>query len=428
MTTLRSPLDAYRSRGMLHDMTEGAEAALAEGVQTAYVGFDPTSDSLHVGSLLPVMGLVHFQRAGHRPIALVGGATALIGDPSFKNKERALLGRDEVEHNAGRIRAQLEAFLDFGAVSNAARLVNNLDWLGPMPVLDFLRDVGKHFPVSAMLGKEAVKRRFEDEGSGISFTEFSYILLQSYDFYRLFTDYGCRFQFGGSDQWGNITGGIELIRRADGEKAYGVVFPLLTMASGVKFGKTEEGAVWLDPKKTSPYRFYQYWLNTEDADVAKYLRLFSLLSEEEIVALEESATSRPEAREAQQALADDVTRRVHGGHALEGAKRASRALFSGAVADLGADEIEEIFASVPSTRIPADRLAGGLDLVTLVAEVGLAASKGEARRGVEQGGVYLNTERVSDAARSVGPDDALHGRYLILRKGKKSYHLVRLER
>jgi tyrosyl-tRNA synthetase len=413
---------------MLQDLTEGAEAALAEGVQTAYAGFDPTADSLHVGHLLPVMGLVHFQRAGHRPIALVGGGTALIGDPSFKNKERSLLDRDEVEHNARRIRGQLEAFLDFGAVSNAARLVNNLDWLGPTPVIDFLRDVGKHFPVSVMLGKEAVKRRFEDEGSGISYTEFSYILLQSYDFYRLFNDYGCRFQLGGSDQWGNITGGIELIRRSDAQKAYGIVFHLLTMASGVKFGKTEEGAVWLDPTKTSPYRFYQYWLNTDDADVGKHLRLFSLLSEPEIRVLEEAAAARPEGREAQQALADEVTRRVHGAEALEGAKRASRALFGGAVADLRAEEIEEIFADVPSTRIPADRLSGGLDLVTLVAEVGLAASKGEARRGVEQGGVYLNTERVSDPERSVGADDALHGRFLILRKGKKSYHLVRLER
>jgi tyrosyl-tRNA synthetase len=295
-------------------------------------------------------------------------------------------------------------------------------------VIDFLRDVGKHFPVSVMLGKEAVKRRFEDEGSGISYTEFSYILLQSYDFYRLFNDYGCRFQLGGSDQWGNITGGIELIRRSDAQKAYGIVFHLLTMASGVKFGKTEEGAVWLDPTKTSPYRFYQYWLNTDDADVGKHLRLFSLLSEPEIRVLEEAAAARPEGREAQQALADEVTRRVHGAEALEGAKRASRALFGGAVADLRAEEIEEIFADVPSTRIPADRLSGGLDLVTLVAEVGLAASKGEARRGVEQGGVYLNTERVSDPERSVGADDALHGRFLILRKGKKSYHLVRLER
>ena len=254
---LRSPLDEYRWRGMLQDMTEGAEAALAEGMQTAYAGFDPTADSLHVGNLIPVMGLVHFQRAGHCPIALVGGATALIGDPTFKDKERVLLGRDEVEHNAGCIHAQLEAFLDFGAATNAARMVNNLDWLGPMPVLDFLRDVGKHFPVNMMLGKEAVRRRFEDEASGISFTEFSYLLLQSYDFQRLFNDYGCRFQLGGSDQWGNITGGADLIRRAEGKKAHGIVFPLLLTASGLKFGKTEEGAVWLDPKKTSPYRFYQ---------------------------------------------------------------------------------------------------------------------------------------------------------------------------
>jgi tyrosyl-tRNA synthetase len=427
--TVRSPLDEYRWRDMLQDATEGAEEALEEGVQTAYAGFDPTAPSLHVGNLVPVMGLVHFQRAGHAPIALVGGATALIGDPSGKDKERPLLGRDEAEANAERIRGQLEAFLDFGNVSNCARMVNNLDWLGPTSVLDFLRDVGKHFPVSVMLGKEAIRARLEDETIGISFTEFSYILLQSYDFYRLFADRGCRFQLGGSDQWGNITGGIDLIRRVEGKRAYGVVFPLLTTATGAKFGKTEEGAVWLDPERTSPYRFHQYWLNTDDADVGRFLRLFTLLGRDEIEALDAAVRERPQRREAQEALADDVTRRVHGEDALQRAKRASRVLFGGEVRGLAADEIEEIFADVPSSSLPADRLGGdGVDATSLLAEIGLCSSRSEARRAVEQGGVYLNGERVADPAFPVTVNDALHGGFLVLRRGKKSYHLVRVAR
>jgi tyrosyl-tRNA synthetase len=426
--TVRSPLDDYRWREMLQDATEGAEEALREGVQTAYAGFDPTAPSLHVGNLVPVMGLVHFQRAGHAPIALVGGATALIGDPSGKDKERPLLSREEAEANAGRIRGQLEAFLDFGDVSNSARMVNNLDWLGPTSVLDFLRDVGKHFPVSVMLGKEAIRTRLENETVGISFTEFSYILLQSYDFYRLFEDRGCRFQLGGSDQWGNITAGIDLIRRVGGEKAFGVVFPLLTTASGAKFGKTEEGAVWLDPELTSPYRFHQYWLNVDDADVGRCLRLFTLLDRTEIEALDVAAAERPQAREAQQALADDVTGRVHGEEALRRAKRASSVLFGGEVRGLAADEIEDIFSDVPSSALAADRLAGdGVDVTTLLADVGMTSSRGEARRSVEQGGIYLNGERVTDPTSPVRVSDALHGRFLVLRRGKKSYHLVRVE-
>jgi tyrosyl-tRNA synthetase len=274
---------------MLHDATDGAEGALVESRHSVYAGFDPTADSLHVGSLLPIMGLMHFQRAGHSPIALVGGGTGLIGDPSGKSDERSLLSEDEARANADAVKGQLESFLDFGDVSNAARMVNNLDWLGPARVLAFLRDVGKHFPVNVMLAKESVRRRLE--GEGISFTEFSYVLLQSYDFLRLFEDLGCRVQVGGSDQWGNITGGIELIRRVAGERAYGVVFPLLATSSGVKFGKTEEGAVWLDPNRTSPYRFFQYWVNTDDADVGRYLRLFTLLDPEEVEVLEAAVES-----------------------------------------------------------------------------------------------------------------------------------------
>ena len=414
---------------MLHDLTEGAEEALQKAPQLVYAGFDPTAASLHVGHLLPIMGLVHVQRSGYTPITLVGGGTGLIGDPSWKSAERSLLSLDEAQANAERVREQLEAFVEFHGVPNPARMVNNLEWLGQTRVLDFLRDVGKHFPVNAMLGKESIRRRLEDDSAGFSFTEFSYLLLQSYDFYRLFEDYGCRVQVGGSDQWGNITGGIELIRRISGKKAYGVVFPLLTAASGVKFGKTEAGAVWLDPERTSPYRFYQYWLNTEDADVGGHLRLFTLLSEEEIEALDESVENRPHERKAQEALADDVTRRVHGETELQRAKRASRALFEGEVRGLSAEEIQEIFADVPSGSVPAKWLEGeGADLTSLIAEVGLTSSRGEARRGVEQGGVYLNGERVRNVGFRVTGEHALHGRFIVLRRGKKNYRLVRVER
>ena len=422
-------LDEYRWRGMLHDATEGAEAALQEGSQTAYVGFDPTAPSLHVGSLVPVMGLVHLQRFGHTPIALVGGGTGLIGDPSGKSDERTLLTSDEAQENAEGIRAQLEAFLEFDGVSNPARMVNNLDWLGASLVLDFLRDVGKHFPVNVMLGKETIRRRLEDESGGISFTEFSYLLLQSYDFNRLFQDYGCRIQMGGSDQWGNITAGIELIRRTLGEKAHGVVFPLLASASGAKFGKTEAGSVWLDAERTSPYRFYQYWLNTDDADSGRYLRLFTLLPEVEIDALDRAVEDHPEGRKAQEALAADITRRVHGDTELERAKRASNALFGGDVRGLDAEEIQEIFSDVPSSSLSGQPLEEeGVDLTSLIAEVGLTSSRGEARRAVEQGGVYLNSERVTDVGFRIRGEHTLHGRFLLLRRGKKSYHLVRVER
>jgi len=421
--------DEYRWRGMLQDATEGAEAAFEAEVQTAYVGFDPTAASLHVGHLLPIMGLVHLQRAGHRPIAVVGGGTGLIGDPSGKSEERRLLTREQVAANAEQVRGQLESFLDFEGVPNRARLVNNLEWLGGMGMLDFLRDVGKHFPVNVMLRKESVRRRLEDEAVGLSYTEFSYLLLQSYDFYRLFTDYGCRFQFGGSDQWGNITGGIELVRRMTGEKVYGAVFPLITTASGVKFGKTEEGAVWLDPERTSPYRFYQYWVNTDDADVGPYLRYFSLRPRGEIEGLEESARDRPQEREAQEALAAEMTERVHGSEGLARARAATEVLFGGAeIEGMAAGEIADIFADVPSSRVARQELEGeGTGLVALLADAGVTGSRGEARRGIEQGGVYLNNRRVTDSRAQVTLDDAIDGRFLVLRRGKKRYHLVEVE-
>ena len=425
--TIRSLIDEYRWRGMLADATEGAEAALSGEAQSVYAGFDPTASSLHVGSLVPIMGLVHAQRAGHTPIALVGGGTGIIGDPSGKSAERVLLGRDVAREYTERIRGQLEAFLDFGAAANPARIVDNFEWLGKTGVLEFLRDVGKHFPVGAMLGKESIRRRLDGE-TGISFTEFAYLLLQSYDFYRLFRDHGCRVQAGGRDQWGNITAGVELIRRITGERAYGVVFPLLMTATGAKFGKTEAGTVWLDPERTSPYRFFQYWLNTADADAGRFLRMFTLLGQERIEDLEEAARGRPHLRPMQRALADEITRRVHGETEASRARKASEALFGGDLRGLRPGEIEDIFADVPSSSLVAEQLAGdGMVLPALVADVALAPSRAAARRAIEQGGLYLNGERITAAGFRVRSEHVLHGRFVVLRRGKKSYHLVRVE-
>jgi tyrosyl-tRNA synthetase len=418
-------LGELRWRGLLHDATEGAAEHLAEASRTIYAGFDPTGPSLHIGHLLPVMGLVHAQRAGHTPIALVGGGTGLIGDPSGKTAERKLLTKEQVGANAEAIRAQLEHFLDFDAESNAARMRNNLDWLGGLPLVDFLRDVGKHFSVNQLLAKESVKRRIASDETGISFTEFSYALLQSYDFLELHRSEGCTMQMGGSDQWGNITAGIDLVRRMDGARAYGVVFPLITQASGTKFGKTEEGGVWLDAGMTSPFRFYQYWINVHDADVVKYLKYFTLLSADRVEELAAEVASAPQARAAQKALAEDVTRRLHGETGLAAAERATRALFGGEVEGLSAEAIADIFADVPSTEIARDALGGaGKPLVDLLAEAGIASSKGDARRSIEGGGVYVNGVRVADAAAVVTPDQVIEGRFLLIRMGKKRYHLV----
>lgn len=420
-------LDELRWRGLLHDATTGVEEHLAEGPRTGYIGFDPTARSLHVGSLLVIMGLVHLQRAGHTPIALVGGGTGLIGDPSGKKAERQLLTEELVMENAAGIRAQLEHFLDFGGVSNAARMRNNLDWLGDLRLVEFLREIGKHFSVNQMMAKESVKRRLENEETGISYTEFSYALLQSYDFLELYRREGCTLQMGGGDQWGNITTGIDLVRRAESGRVYGVVMPLVTNASGAKFGKSEGGNVWLDPGLTSPYAFYQFWINTDDADVVRYLKYFTLLGRPEIEALAEAVEGEPHRRAAQKALAEEVTERVHGVSGLQGARRATEALFGGSLDGLMALEIEEIFADVPSTQLPRDRLAGeGMGLVDLLVETGVASSKGDARRSIEGGGVYLNNVRASAVDDAVRVDAALHGRYLVLRKGKRSYHLVEL--
>jgi tyrosyl-tRNA synthetase len=424
---MKNPLEEYKWRGMLQNSTEGAWEAFSGEPRSAYIGFDPTASSFHVGNLLTIMGLVHFQRAGHSPIGLVGGGTGLIGDPSGKTQERQLLSKEKTAENLAGIRAQLEHFLDFEVKSNPARMVNNLDWLGELKMVDFLRDVGKHFSVNALMRKESVRRRLEEEEGGISYTEFSYALMQSYDYLVLNEKYGCTVQMGGSDQWGNITAGIDLIRRVRGEKAFGVVFPLLTTSSGTKFGKTESGAVWLDPERTSPYRFYQFWLNTEDKDAISYLKLFTLLDEDAVLELEAELGEKPHERGAQKALALDVTRRVHGEGGLTRAQQATRVLFGGALEGLSGDEIADIFSDVPSSEFSRGVLEGeGMLILDLLAESGLASSKGDARRSIQGGGVYLNNVRVEGVDDRVNLEKALEGRFLVLRKGKKNYHLAKL--
>jgi tyrosyl-tRNA synthetase len=411
-------------RGVLYDHTEGLEELTGRVV--GYIGFDPTAKSLHVGSLLPLITLSRFQRFGNIPIAVIGGGTGLIGDPSGKTKERPLLSKEEIEENIEGIKAQIEKFLDFKAKENPAKLVNNYDWLGEIKLVDFLREVGKHITVNYMLQKESVRNRLQRE-EGISFTEFSYMLLQAYDFLMLYDRENCVLQMGGSDQWGNITAGIDLIRKMRGGKAYGLVFPLITTSSGVKFGKTEEGTVWLDPNLTSPFKFYQFWINTDDADVIRYLKYFTFLGEREIEELEESLKREPEKREPHRVLAREVTRMVHGEDAMRRAERASKVLFGEEIKDLNLREILEIFSDVPSREIPKERFEGeGYPLVELLVDVGLFPSKGEARRAISGGGVYVNNIRVSDVQDKISLLRAIEGKVLILRKGKKNYLLVKL--
>jgi len=411
-------------RGVLYDHTEGLEELTGRVV--GYIGFDPTAKSLHVGSLIPLITLSRFQRFGNIPIVVIGGGTGLIGDPSGKTKERPLLSKEEIEENIEGIKAQIEKFLDFKAKENPAKIVNNYDWLGEIKLVDFLREVGKHITVNYMLQKESVRNRLQRE-EGISFTEFSYMLLQAYDFLVLYDRENCVLQMGGSDQWGNITAGIELIRKMRGGKAYGLVFPLITTSSGVKFGKTEEGTVWLDPNLTSPFKFYQFWINTDDADVIRYLKYFTFLGEREIGELEESLKREPEKREPHRVLAREVTRMVHGEDAMRRAERASKVLFGEEIKDLNLREILEIFSDVPSREIPKERFEGeGYPLVELLVDVGLFPSKGEARRAIKDGGVYVNNIRVSDAQDKISLSRTIEGKVLILRKGKKNYLLVKL--
>ncbi|MBI4810817.1 MAG: tyrosine--tRNA ligase [Ignavibacteriales bacterium] len=413
-------------RGFVHSYTPGVEKHLLENQVTAYIGFDPTASSLHIGSLLPIMGLVHFQRAGHIPIAIAGGGTGMVGDPSGKTQERKLLSLEEIESNLEGIKKQLSQFLDFNAKNNPAELVNNADWLTKISMMEFLRDVGKHFSVNEMLAKESVKARIEQE-QGMSFTEFSYSLLQSYDYLILYDRYKCTLQMGGSDQWGNITSGIDLIRRLRSAEAYGIVFPLITTSSGVKFGKTEGGTIWLDSELTSPYRFYQYWYNTADRDVIQYLKFFTLLPEEQIKELEKVTSTSPEKREAQITLAQEVTRMLHGDIALDPAVKASKIFFGGEIKDVSEEELLDIFSDVPSTEIPKDQLGGaGMPLIELMVTAGVARSKGEARRAIQGGGIYLENIRVADVEKKITLADAFHGKFIVLRKGARNYWLVKV--
>lgn len=417
--------DEFKWRGMVQDTTPELPQVLASEKLTAYIGFDPTAASLHVGSLLPIMALARLQRFGHTPIAIAGGGTGLIGDPSGKTLERQLLTNEMVEKNLEGIRQQLARFLDFDTSTNPARLINNADWLVPISAMEFLRDVGKYFTVNYLLAKESVKRRLETE-DGMSFTEFSYSLLQAYDYLVLHDRYGCLLQMGGSDQWGNILAGIDLIRRLRGAKAHGLVFPLVKTTAGVKFGKTEAGAVWLDPNLTSPYHFYQFWLNIDDRDVINYLKFFTWLSREAIQELEDSVRTEPHTRKAQKELARLVTEIVHGATALSNAVRASEVLFGKEVDGLSAQEITDIFADVPSTQLERSRLEGdGLPLGDLLVISGVAPSKAEARRLIQAGGVFVNNRRVNEL-RKVVISEFIENEILILRKGPKSYHLIRV--
>jgi tyrosyl-tRNA synthetase len=423
---LRSFVEELQWRGLLSDATPGADAAMRSAPVVGYIGFDPTASSLHVGSLVPVMALARMQRCGHTPIAIAGGGTGLIGDPAGKKTERPLLTLEQVESNVQGIRQQLSRFLDFDRPGNAARIVNNAEWLTKVPLTDFLRDIGKYFSVNVMLSRESVRRRLESE-DGISFTEFSYMLLQAYDFLVLYQRYGCTLQMGGSDQWGNIVAGVDLIGRVAGAKAHAIVFPLVVSASGEKFGKTEAGTVWLDPERTSPYHFYQFWLRTDDRDAIKYLKYFTWLGAEEIGALERQFLAAPEARQAQRRLGEEMTRMVHGGEALGHAQRISQLFFSEDVATLSADEILQVVNEAPATDLPAAELASdGIPLSDLLVRTGLAASKNEARRFIEAGSIYLSNRPLTDPRRAIGPADSIDGKILLLRRGKSNYHLVRI--
>ncbi len=410
-------------RGLVYQLThpEKIPALVNAPGLTVYAGFDPTADSLHVGSLVPLVMLARFQRAGHRTIALLGGGTGLIGDPSGKTAERQLLSREQLEHNIAGIREQVGRIVDLE--SGRGLVLDNSTWLSTFPLTDFLRDVGKHFSVNMMLEKESVRARIQDPSRGISFTEFSYMLLQSYDFLHLFTEYGCTLQVGGSDQWGNITAGMELIRRVQGKEAFGLTVPLVTKADGTKFGKTESGNVWLSAERTSPYAFYQFFVRTDDRDVGRFLRMMTFVDEEEITRLEDLVRDRPEAREAQKRLAWEVTRMVHGREEADRAVRASRVLFGGGLEEIDERTLLTIFADVPSSRVDRTRLEGaGLALAEILVETGLSRSKGMARKDARGGGIYVNNVRTEDRALTI--EDLILGKYLVLRKGKKHYHLV----
>ena len=422
-------------RGMLHDSMPGMEEHLAETMRAAYVGIDPTADSLHIGHLVSVMMLKHLQVAGHKPIALVGGATGMIGDPSGKSAERNLLDEKTLRTNEEGLKKQLKKFLDFESnEKNAAELVNNYDWMKDFSFLGFIRDVGKHITVNYMMAKDSVKKRIAGEDSdGMSFTEFTYQLVQGYDFLHLFREKNCTIQMGGSDQWGNIVTGTELIRRIGGGKAFAVTCPLITKADGGKFGKTESGNIWLDPEKTSPYKFYQFWLNTSDEDAEKYIKIFTLFGKEEIDSLVAAHKEAPHERKLQKALAEDITIRVHSQEEYENAVKASEILFKkgqeavDGLKSLSANLIQDIFEGVPQATFAKAELAEGIDIVAALAEKGeFLKSNGEARRELKQNSISVNKEKVTDT-KVLTEDDLIGGKYILLQKGKKNNYLVTVE-
>ena len=412
-------------RGLVHQSTDPELGKLlAEDRFVVYCGFDPTADSLHLGGLIQLLNLRRLQLAGHRPIAVMGGGTGLIGDPSGKESERALMSEEALEANIASISKQVERIIDLTPGPSQALIVNNADWLKPLALTDFLRDIGKHFSVNAMIARDSVRDRLEIREQGISFTEFTYMLLQSYDFLHLFDTYGCRLQIGGSDQWGNITYGIELIRKTRGERAYGITSPLIKGLSGAKMGKSVGGNIWLDPVKTSPYRFYQHWINAGDSDVIRFLKFFTFLGRQRIEELEAIHKESPGKRVAHQVLAFEVTSLVHGPEEADRAEKASRALFGSQIAELDEQTLLDVLSDVPSSAMPRTILKPGRPLVALLVETGLAESRGSARSFIEGGGVYINNERDTDVDRRISGGDLLLGRYLVLRRGKKSHHLI----
>ncbi|MGQ1889444.1 tyrosine--tRNA ligase [Thermophagus sp. OGC60D27] len=424
-------VEELRWRGMIHDIMPGTEEQLEKEMTTAYVGIDPTADSLHIGHLVGVMMLRHFQAFGHRPIVLVGGATGMIGDPSMKSQERNLLDEATLHHNQECIKKQLSRFLDFDSENeNSALLVNNYDWMKKFSFLEFIRDVGKHITVNYMMAKDSVKKRLSNETrEGLSFTEFTYQLVQGYDFFHLYQEYGCKLQMGGSDQWGNITTGTELIRRKSGGEAFALTCPLITKADGGKFGKTESGNVWLDPERTSPYSFYQFWLNTSDSDAEKYIKIFTRIEREEIEDLITRHAEAPHQRLLQKRLAETVTRLVHGDDALQMAMDASQILFGKNVTDtlrkLDEKTLLSVFEGVPTFNINRQELNSGIGIIDLVAEkTGIFPSKGEARRTIKGGGVGINKEKVGSEEITVDLSDLLNDKYILVQKGKKNYYLI----
>ena len=421
-----SILEELNWRGLIADCTDVVELTKRISAPiTLYSGFDPTADSLHVGHLVPLLALRRFQLLGHHPIALAGGSTGSIGDPSWKTQERQLLTKEILGHNIASVKGQLAKFLDFDTKQNPARLVDNASWTTGISFLDFLRDIGKYFSVNQMVAKESIRARMEDRETGISYTEFSYILLQAFDFTILAHNQNCELQIGGSDQWGNITAGIDLCRKKLGKQVYGLTLPLITNADGMKFGKTEAGAIWLDPKKTSVYKFYQFWINTDDRDVIRYLKYFTFLSREKIESLEEKHKENPEARISHKKLAAEMTFLIHGSEAMQSCQMASEILFGGSIDLAKEDYFIVILGEVPTKEVEKNKLNGtGFPLVELLVHSGLCSSKGQARKDIEGGGVNINNVREASAARAVTSNDLLFGKHILLRKGKKNYVVV----